>query len=262
MVTSTGSLSFETDDRAFLREGATKGVFMLRTSLRVLAVGILTGALYSLSLNFSDPASANSRGKGAGQFKGGGKNFGRGGGGRQFGNRGGGRRDFRGRGFGSRGLGNRRFGNNDRIGTFKFFRNQGARFGFNEFKNNGFNTFNGFGKNRFGQLGGGLGGNGLGAALANGDIDLSNPSINGDINVGPGDETRIPGLRELAVPGQTRPAARIIRVPNSLKTLGEERADRRAEQFDGDEQLRYFRFYRPTEAYDVRFPSVVYLDPS
>jgi len=66
-------------------------------------------------------------------------------------------------------------------------------------------------------------------------------------------------LREAVNNGPLRPNAGIIRVTESQKIIGERRAAARARRYNREDTARYFRFYRPNEAYDVRFPSVVYL---
>ena len=56
-----------------------------------------------------------------------------------------------------------------------------------------------------------------------------------------------------------RPPAKIISVTDDLKALGNERAERRRDRLNNGTDNRVFRFYRDNEAYDERFPSVVYL---
>ncbi len=58
---------------------------------------------------------------------------------------------------------------------------------------------------------------------------------------------------------EQRAPAKVLTVNNDLKSLGEERAERRRDRYDVDGDKRVFRFYRDNEAYDERFPSVVYL---
>ncbi len=67
-------------------------------------------------------------------------------------------------------------------------------------------------------------------------------------------------LTEVANEGSLRPKAGIIRVSEHQKQLGRQRAALRNRQLDPESAARNFRFYRPNEAYDVRFPSVVYLN--
>lgn len=66
-------------------------------------------------------------------------------------------------------------------------------------------------------------------------------------------------LTEVANDGPLRPSAGIIRVTQREKIIGEERAAARSRRFNRENSSRYIRFYRDNEAYDVRFPSVVYL---
>lgn len=76
------------------------------------------------------------------------------------------------------------------------------------------------------------------------------------INQGPPEPL---GLRISGTFFDPRPAANIVRVTDDKKTLGEERAERRRDRLNNGTDNRVFRFYRDNEAYDERFPSVVYL---
>ncbi len=67
-------------------------------------------------------------------------------------------------------------------------------------------------------------------------------------------------LREAASPGYFRPKANIIRVPDELRELGEARAAHRDNLFSNYKGEIDVRFYRDREAYDARFPDVVFLD--
>lgn len=73
------------------------------------------------------------------------------------------------------------------------------------------------------------------------------------------------GYSDIEVSGQLTeyrqrgPEPLVIKVPEHLKQLGDERAERRAMQFDAEGDKREFRFYRDNEAYDPRFPSIVFL---
>lgn len=66
-------------------------------------------------------------------------------------------------------------------------------------------------------------------------------------------------LREYSPDGGRKPEALVIKVPEHLKRLGEKRADQRALAFEEEGEKRQFGYYRDNEAYDLRFPSVVYL---
>ena len=67
-------------------------------------------------------------------------------------------------------------------------------------------------------------------------------------------------LREKATYSPSRSAAKVLRVTPEQLQIGEARAARReARMLEQIDQLD-IRFYRPNEAYDARFPSVVYLD--
>ncbi len=81
----------------------------------------------------------------------------------------------------------------------------------------------------------------------------------GNINAYEGEDLSSSGLREQASIGVIRAPAKILSVSNDLKVLGEKRAARREALFDEATDLPNIRFYRPNEAYDRRFPSVVYL---
>ncbi len=67
-------------------------------------------------------------------------------------------------------------------------------------------------------------------------------------------------LTEVANDGPLRPKAGIIRVSPAQKQLGRLRAAARYRKLDTENAARYFRYYRPNEAYDARFPSFVYLN--
>ena len=55
-----------------------------------------------------------------------------------------------------------------------------------------------------------------------------------------------------------KPPAQVIRVDGSLQEIADDRALRRLEKFEREQPE--IRFYTPRQAYDARFPSVVYLD--
>lgn len=57
-----------------------------------------------------------------------------------------------------------------------------------------------------------------------------------------------------------RSASKIIRVSDEMKRLGEERAANREVKMRQNIDDIEFGFYRESEAYDVRFPSIVYLE--
>jgi len=57
-----------------------------------------------------------------------------------------------------------------------------------------------------------------------------------------------------------RPMARILSVSDEQRELGEERAARREALRRSESKDRIYGFYSEREAYDIRFPSVVYLD--
>ncbi|MGI9353806.1 MAG: hypothetical protein ACR2PF_01375 [Rhizobiaceae bacterium] len=67
-------------------------------------------------------------------------------------------------------------------------------------------------------------------------------------------------LTEVANDGPLRPRAKIIQVSDDQKIIGEQRAAGRAGRFNRENGNKYVRFYRDNEAYDVRFPSIVYLN--
>lgn len=67
-------------------------------------------------------------------------------------------------------------------------------------------------------------------------------------------------LREKVVYSKQSSASKIIHVSEKMKQLGEARAARREAAMLENLDSIEFRFYRPNEAYDVRFPSIVYLD--
>ncbi len=56
----------------------------------------------------------------------------------------------------------------------------------------------------------------------------------------------------------TGPAAKIINIDGDAVTLAEERAEGRFERFQQDDVE--IRFHTPRQAYDARFPNVIYLD--
>ena len=67
-------------------------------------------------------------------------------------------------------------------------------------------------------------------------------------------------LRNKVSTSPRRPGAKIIRVTERQKQLGEARAAiREARMIEQIDKLD-IRFYRDTEAYDARFPSIVYLE--
>ena len=67
-------------------------------------------------------------------------------------------------------------------------------------------------------------------------------------------------LRNKVSSSPRRPGAKIIRVTERQKRLGEARAAiREARMIEQIDKLD-IRFYRDTEAYDARFPSIVYLE--
>lgn len=69
------------------------------------------------------------------------------------------------------------------------------------------------------------------------------------------------GLRELVSTSPTRSPSKILHVTREQYEEGESRAARReAKMLANIENIR-FRYYRPNEAYDERFPSIVYLEP-
>ena len=59
---------------------------------------------------------------------------------------------------------------------------------------------------------------------------------------------------------RSRPGAKIIRVSEKMKRLGEERAAKREARMLEELDNLDIRYYRDSEAYDARFPSIVYLD--
>lgn len=67
-------------------------------------------------------------------------------------------------------------------------------------------------------------------------------------------------LREKVRYSPTRSRAKIIHVSSAMKKLAEKRAAAREALYYKEADKIEFRYYRPNEAYDVRFPSVVYLD--
>lgn len=67
-------------------------------------------------------------------------------------------------------------------------------------------------------------------------------------------------LREKVTYSPTRSRAKIIHVSDRMKRLGEERAARREARMLRNIKNIKFGYYRKNEAYDVRFPSIVYLD--
>lgn len=67
-------------------------------------------------------------------------------------------------------------------------------------------------------------------------------------------------LRNKVTYSPQRSIARILHVTDEQLALGEKRAERReAKMLDQIDTIE-FGYYRPNEAYDVRFPSIVYLD--
>ena len=71
---------------------------------------------------------------------------------------------------------------------------------------------------------------------------------------------RFSHLRNKVSTSPRRPGAKIIRVTERQKQLGEARAAiREARMIEQIDKLD-IRFYRDTEAYDARFPSIVYLE--
>lgn len=74
------------------------------------------------------------------------------------------------------------------------------------------------------------------------------------------DDMRAGQLQEKVRYSPRRSMSKIIHVSEEMKELGEERAERReARMIEQMDQLD-IRFYRDNEAYDARFPSIVYLD--
>ena len=67
-------------------------------------------------------------------------------------------------------------------------------------------------------------------------------------------------LRQKVSYSQTRSLAKIIHVSDEMKDLGEIRAARRESRMLQEIDTIEFGFYRDNEAYDMRFPSIVYLD--
>ena len=59
---------------------------------------------------------------------------------------------------------------------------------------------------------------------------------------------------------QLNPVARVIRVTPEQVDIGEAKAERRRIRRLNERHERVYGFYSDREAYDVRFPSVVYLD--
>ncbi|MEP1208332.1 MAG: hypothetical protein ABJM29_08840 [Rhizobiaceae bacterium] len=57
-----------------------------------------------------------------------------------------------------------------------------------------------------------------------------------------------------------RPGSKIIHVSEKMKQLGEERAAKREERMLEQIDKLDIRFYRDNEAYDARFPSIVFLE--
>lgn len=66
-------------------------------------------------------------------------------------------------------------------------------------------------------------------------------------------------LHERATKQPLMPKALVIRVPEELKILADDREIKRYANNVGGIDVSNFRFYRPNEAYDPRFPDVVYL---
>ena len=67
-------------------------------------------------------------------------------------------------------------------------------------------------------------------------------------------------LRNKVSTSRRRPGAKILRVTERQKQLGEARAAiREARMIEQIDELD-IRFYRDTEAYDARYPSIVYLE--
>ncbi|MCJ8310946.1 MAG: hypothetical protein HRU27_18620 [Rhizobiaceae bacterium] len=59
---------------------------------------------------------------------------------------------------------------------------------------------------------------------------------------------------------RTRAGAKIIKVSEKMKRLGEERAAKREAKMMAEFDNLDIRYYRNNEAYDARFPSIVYLE--
>lgn len=59
---------------------------------------------------------------------------------------------------------------------------------------------------------------------------------------------------------RTRAGAKIIKVSEKMKRLGEERAAKREAKMLEQMDNLDIRYYRDNEAYDARFPSIVYLE--
>ena len=100
-------------------------------------------------------------------------------------------------------------------------------------------------------------GNSISNSASTGNVEQSGNYGNSvTVNEGP----RAPlGLQLTGTFMKQRSPAKVLKVSNDLKSLGEERAERRRDRFDAEGDTRVFNFYRENEAFDVRFPSVVYL---
>ena len=105
--------------------------------------------------------------------------------------------------------------------------------------------------------------------LRNGQGALSADAIGGNSigNTSPGEVIQqVPAspsqgqLTEVLNNGVLRPRAEITSVSERQKIDGERKAAARAQRFRRDGGTIRFRFYRENEAYDERFPSVVYLN--
>ena len=164
-----------------------------------------------------------------------------------------GAQSFRYNNFRSNGNLNRQF-NNGRFNRNQLGNGQSGlgSFRYNAFRSSGFGNGNsqiGFPfKDSFGL--------GDGGATAQNTIQSGNNGNSIVVNEGPAAPL---GLQITGTRVQQRPPAKVIQVSHDLKTLGEERAERQADRLNSHGDERVFRFYRENEAYDVRFPSVVYL---
>lgn len=67
-------------------------------------------------------------------------------------------------------------------------------------------------------------------------------------------------LREKVTIMHSRSGPKILQVTQEQFVMGESRAARREQRMLDNFENIDIRYYRPNEAYDVRFPSVVYLD--
>ncbi len=77
-------------------------------------------------------------------------------------------------------------------------------------------------------------------------------------NPEPGPLGQSGALRVAGTALPTRPSAQIINVDGDLVSVAEERAEGRLQRFE--QENVEIRFHTPRQAYDARFPNVIYLD--